>query len=224
MVNINLDPENYRFTTKNVLENFKVDEEIVPIKNSTLKFYFRDGHSYLLVDDKEYQFESTGSLIAFLQKLSINSTLISSLTDETLAVVANERLQNFSSTVNLIVDKNTGQIITITSMASNLVSWRRVLKTVHDFFSIIGEKELFLTTFTGLGISIKMNSGDNSDLDVIRIEPQTPSAIPVYRGLAVENVPTKGYDEDEILQNLVIKLEYLFQIDPNVQRNYSIVS
>lgn len=223
MVNINIDPTDYQFTTRNILNNFNIKEQIIPIKSIDLKFNFVEEDAYLSIDDLKYEFESTGGLIHFFQKLSINSTLISSLTNETLEAVVNERLKNVPTNFNLIIDQNNGKIITVTSMVSGLVSWKKIVQVVHDFFSGVEEKQLFLTTFTGLGISVKLNSDENSDLDVIRIEPQTPSSIPVYRGISMKSVPTKGYDEEEVLKNLASTLESVLQIDEIINKNYSIV-
>ncbi len=221
MVTTNIDITNYQFTTKNVLENFKIKEKLIPIKDSKLKFFFKGNDAFLQVDEIEYRFEATGSLISFLHRISINSALISSLTEETLETVVNERLQNFASGLNIIIDQNTDNIIAVISMSSALVSWHKIVTTICDVFSLDEEKNLFLTTFTGLGISIKMNSDNDADLDVIRIEPQTPSSIPIYRGMAAEHVPTKGYDEEEILRNLADNLRLIIQLDPNIKKNYS---
>jgi hypothetical protein len=205
MVSINLDHEKYQFTTKNALEHFNIDEEIINTKGMDLKFYFKYGEPYLMVVDKEYakeyEFESRGSMVFFLQKLALNSTLMTSLSNETLTAVVNERLQQFTSTLNLVVDKHMNHILTVTTMSGKLVSWRKILEIVHAVFEPLPEKTLYLTTFAGLGISIKMND-DEADLDVIRIEPQTPSSISIYRGFAKDTVSLKGYDEAEIMEYL----------------------
>src|ERR1700685_3434044 len=106
MVKINTDHEKYKFTTKNVLDRFNINEQVLITKGTDLKFYFIEGEPYLLVNLidglKEYAFESGGSMAFFLQKLSLNSTLIGTLSNETLTNVVNEMLENYSSTLNLV--------------------------------------------------------------------------------------------------------------------------
>jgi hypothetical protein len=206
MVKIDLDHDKYRFTTENVLDRFTTEEYIIPIKDEKLRFGFLGEDPFLKLENAKYYFNSKISMIHFLQKLSLNATLITTLSNPTLVVVVNEILKNFSSTLNLVIDKETSQILTVNSMASDLISWRKILEKVHEIFQPVGEKVLYLTTFAGLGISIKMNDNDNADLDVIRIEPQTSSSISIYRGNTKEEVPLRGYDEDEILEILKQKL------------------
>jgi hypothetical protein len=124
----------------------------------------------------------------------------------------------------LVVDKKTGQILTVNSMSADLVSWRKIIETVHELFDTLEyTKTLYLTTFSGLGISIKMNDDDQPDLDIIRIEAQSPSSITIYRGIAREEVPLRGYDEDEIIAIFREKLEVMIAIDPAISKNYSLV-
>ena len=226
MVNINLDHEKYQFTTKNALDRFTIDEQVIHTKGVDLKFYFKDKEPYLMVnlngELKVYAFESRGSLVFFLQKLALNSTLMTSLSNETLGAVVNERLQQFTSALNLVIDKNMDQILTVTTMSANLVSWRKILETVHKFFEPLEEKTLYLTTFAGLGISIKMND-DDADLDVIRIEPQTPSSISIYRGFARDSISLRGYDEAEIMEALILTLMDIFHAETSNWNNNSVV-
>lgn len=222
MVNVDVDATKYEFTTKSVLDNFNIDENVIYTRGLDLFFSFAKGKPSLVVENQEFEFESTESMIFFLQKLSLNSTLITSLSNDTLMAVANERLEQLS-TFNLLIDKNTNRILTVTPMTTDLVSWKRILKTIHDFFLPFDEKILYLTTFTGLGISIKMNDSDNSDLDVIRVEPQTSSSISIYRGVAKEDVPLRGYDEDEIMVLFKEKLQIIISVDPSISKNYSLV-
>ena len=225
MVNINIDAAKYEYTTKNIY-NLEFEEKIVDTKDVDLKFYFAWKVPWevpcLLVGDKEYQFESMGGMIFFLQKLSLNSTLIASLSNETLVSVVNERLQDFSSILNLVVNSNTDQILTVTSMSAKLVSWKKIIQAINEVFITLEEKTLYCTTHTGLGISIVMSDA-NTDLDVIRIEPQSASNISIYRGVAREEVPLRGYDEDEIMVILKEKLQLMLNIDPSISKNYSLV-
>ena len=218
MVKIDLDQEMYQFTTKNVLDRFNLDEQILVAKATDLKFSFQDGQPYLL----EYLIESKVSMIFLFQKLAINSSLIFSLSDETLVSVVNEMLQKYPSNFNLVIDKNTNQILTVAPTTSKLVNWKKIVQVVHEVFSDSEEKNVYLTTYSGLGISIVM-SPDNSDTDVIRIEPQTASSIMIYRGFARESISLKGYDETEILQNLKEKLKLMLDVDPSISQNYNLV-
>jgi hypothetical protein len=226
MVKLNIKASSYEFTTKNVLDNFTAEEYIIPVKDEKLRFGFLGEDPFLKLENAKYYFDSKMSMIYFLQKLSLNATLITTLSNPTLVVVVNEILKNFSSTLNLVVDKNIGQILTVNSMSADLVNWRKILETVHDFFELIGEKVLYLTTSSGLGISIVMNDVnalENPDLDIIRIEPQGPSSISIYRGIAREEVSLRGYDENEILEILWGKLQVISNVDPSISKNYSLV-
>ena len=212
MVKLNIDTDKYKFTTKNILDNFNVDENVIYTRGLDLKFYFNGETPYLLIDGKEYRFESSGSVVFFLQKLSLNSNLITSLSNEIITNVVNEMLQQLS-TFNILVDKNTNQILTVAPMTTDIVSWRKIIQTVYDVFVPIEEKTVYVTTSTGLGISIVIANID-SDLEVIRVDPQTHSSISLYRGVDKEEVPLRGYDEGEIMKMLREKLEKLLSVSP----------
>jgi hypothetical protein len=222
MVELKLNPDRYEFTTKNVLENFTTEEIIIPVKKENLRLGFLGEKPYLKLEDAKYYFDSHVSFVYFLQKLSLNVNLISALSYPTLTVVANEILKGYSSTFNLIVDKNTNQLLTVTIGSSNLVSWKKIVQIVHEVFLPLRESTLYLTMVTGLGISIKMND-DDTNMDILRIEPQTFSSITLYRGIASETVSLRGYDETEILANLEEKLELMLSVDPGISKNYSLV-
>jgi hypothetical protein len=214
----------YECTTENVLDSFTTEEYIIPVKDEKLRFGFLGEDPFLKLENAKYYFDSKISMIYFLQKLSLNATLVTTLSNPTLVVVVNEILKNFSSTLNLVVDKKTSQILTVNSMSADLVSWRKIIETVHELFDTLEcTKTLYLTTFSGLGISIKMNDDDQPDLDIIRIEAQSPSSITIYRGIAREEVPLRGYDEDEIIAIFREKLEVMIAIDPAISKNYSLV-
>lgn len=205
MVAVNIDTDKYKFTTKNILDNFNIVEDVIYTRDLELKFYFKGETPHFSIDNKEYEFESTGSLIFFLQKLSLNSNLITSLSNDAIVIIANEMLKQLS-TFNILIDTKTNQILTVTPMTTSLVSWRKIIQAVYEVFAPLEEKELYVTTSTGLGISIVIANPDNSDLEVIRIDPQTPSSISIYRGVNKEEVPLRGYDEDEIIKILKEKL------------------
>ena len=225
MVDINIDSTKYEHTTKNSYNLF-YDEVVIDTKDIEMKFYFAwkvpREVPCLLVGDKEYEFDSIASLTFFLQKLSLNSTLITSLSNKTLETVVNERLQDNSSIFNLIIDNNTNKILSVTTITSKIVSWSRIIQTVNETFMELDEKLLYCTTHAGLGISIVM-SDPGDDLDVIRIEPQTTSSISLYRGTAREEIPLKGYDEDEIIKKFREKLQVIMNIDPSTSKNSSLV-
>ena len=227
MVKLNLDHEKYKFTTENVLERFNIDEQVIPTKGIDLRFYFKESEPYLLVNMvgglEEYAFESKGSLVFFLQKLSLNSTLMTTLSNETLTAVVNETLEK-QSIFNLVVDKNTNQILTVTAFSASLVSWKKIVETVYELFNTLEYKKvLYLTTFGGLGISFNMNDDENADMDILTIQPQSTSHITIYRGIAREEVSLRGYDENEIMAILREKLKVMIAVDPSISKNYSLV-
>lgn len=225
MVNIKIDTTTYQFTTKNVLGNFTTEEYIISVNNEKLRFGFLGEKSFLKLENEKYYFNSKISMIYFLQKLSLNTTLITTLSNPTLVVVVNEILKNFSSTLNLVIDKNTNQILTVNSMSADLVSWRKILEIVHEVFASLEERDLYVYTATGLDISILMNNPEDNEsyVDVIKIAAQGPSSIALYRGVASETVPLRGYDENEIMAILKEKLQLMVEVDPGISKNYSVV-
>jgi len=213
MVKINLDHEKYKFTSKNVVELFNIDETILPTKDVNLYFNFKEDNPYLVVGDKEYAFESNGGFMFFLQKLYLNSKLITTLSNQTLANVVNELLYKNSLNLNLVIDKNTNKILTGTYTSSNLINWRKIIKVVSDVFANLEEKDIYITTNTGLSISIVIANID-SELDVVWVEPQMASSIAIHRGFTRRLVSLKGYDENEVLEDLKKNLEEILADSP----------
>lgn len=222
MVKINIDNEKSTLTTKNI-GNITFDERVVSTKDSKLKFYFKDKEPYLSVDEIEYPFDSSGSTLRFLQKLFLNSTVVSNLSNDTLVIVANEILQNMyhghMPTINLVITKSTNRIFTITSMSADLVSWDKIMQAVYEVFAPLEEKKLHIYLDAGLDISIVMNDDfenlTNEDyLDVVRISAQTSSSISIFRGNVRRQVPLRGYDENEILGDLKRRLKEILSVSP----------
>ncbi len=211
MVISEIDTTKYEFTTKNILDQFNIEEEVIYTKGTDLKFFFKKEIPYLLIKEKEYKFESNASVVFFLHKLSLNRNLIALISDYTLARVANEVLKQLPN-FHLLIDNNTDQILTVTPLTTSLISWKKIIKTIYEVFLPLDEKKVYLTPFTGLSISIKMND-DSSDLDIIKIEPQNHSSITVYRNFALKEISLRGYGEEEIMANLKEKLQYLISID-----------
>lgn len=222
MEKLDKDEIQYIFTTRDFLDQFNIDEEIINIKDAKLKFYFTENSAYLSVDDIKYEFASYAVVTFFLYKLSLNSLLLYSLSADTITTVANEVLQN-SFNYNLLINKNTNQIITLTSGKDKQVNWKKVLQIIYDTFLHFDEKALYLLTHAGLEVSIKMSDDDDSNLDVLKIGPQMPSCIPIYRGNVKEEIPLRGYSEDEVLEIFKDKLEKMINIVPSNLKHYSVV-
>ena len=193
------------YTTKNILEEFTFEEKDLLLRFGDKKsIRFDDDKFYLKINDKEYMFESRTSLLSFVSnKLYINTALYGLISDETLVVVVNEVLLKISD-VYLIIDKNTENILGIKTSSADLIPWRKILEIVHGLFLPIGEREMYVTIFDGLHISINMSEDDT--LDVINIIPQTYSSIVIRRGTLMEQVSLRGHDEKEVLQDLSHKL------------------
>jgi hypothetical protein len=109
-------------------------------------------------------------------------------------------------TFNLLIDRNTNQILTAIPLTTSLVSWKKIIKAVYNAFLPMEEKMVYMTTSTGLAISIVIANNEESDLEVIKIDPQTTSSISLYRGVIREEVSLRGYDEDEIIESFKEKL------------------
>ena len=213
----------YEFTTKDLLENFLIQEEIITIENSIKPFfYFEDDKPYLTFDQQKYSFGSVEALISFAGKLFINRTLYAYLSRETFAKVINEVLAQ-TVNINLVVDKSTKQILTIINSSANLISWRKIIETVYEVFKLIGEKKVYITTFDGLSISISMSNDEHSLLDVINIAPQSYSSIVIRRNILIEQIPLKGYSEDEVLGIFKEKLQSIVDFDLDASGNSPLV-
>ncbi len=223
MVTNNLEESKYLFTTKNILDEFKIRAETIPASGKNLAIDFKDGIPYLSWDNVRHAFEDKHSFSIFLQKLSISNALSQYLTEQTLTTVTNEMLQ-LSNRFNIILDKNTEQIITVVSETTTLVSWSKIIQIFYDIFDKFEEKTMSVTTFAGLKVSVYMNGLDGPNMDVLQLEPQSPSGIYIYRSNhPIEIVPIKGYDEQEILETLHKKIEYLANLEPVVIDKDSLV-
>lgn len=215
----------YEFTTKDLLEKFTVEEEIISIKikNSIEQpFYFKGTKSYLTFNQKKYSFKSDEALASFAGKLFINRALYAYLSRETFSKVINEVLSQMVN-INLVIDKNTNQILTIMNSSANLISWRKIIETVYEVFKPIGEKRAYITTFDGLNISISMSKDEHGLLDIINIAPQSYSSIVIRRSNLIEQIPLKGYSEDEVLGIFKEKLQSIVDFDLDASGNSPLV-